>query len=260
MTDVLCDTTCGASKYFAIQYGRDCYCFNDTPTTNKDQSACTYPNSGAPTQIGGSDTAYSVFTTAGFVPGTTLVPNFIGFYSSTLGGATIGPLLVDSISPIVSGPLTQESCKVSCSAYKYFALTAGTICLCSNSYVSVGAVKLTPSNTVCELKASDGIEAAGGLDCIALFENLDYKVRPSLVTLCSNLCSANMKTYTQRLVWLLQLRFGPALVALRGRYTAKSALRPRHYSRQEPEVRVKHGFLDLEIDHDAIETTSLRSG
>ena len=259
MTDILCDTTCGASKYFAIQYGRDCYCFNDTATTNTDQSACTYSNSGAPTQIGGSDTAYSVFTTAGFVPGTTLV-GFIGFYSPTI--ATLEPLLgLDVSLPIVSGIFSQEGCKASCSAYKYFALENGITCICSNSYSSADAVQLTPSNTVCELKiGADKTQAGGGLNCIALFQNLDYKVRPGLLTLCSNICSANMKKYTPRLVWLLRLRFSPALVALRGRYAAKPALRPRHYTRQEPEVRVGHGFLDLETDHDAIETTSLRSG
>lgn len=262
MTDVLCDTTCGTSKYFAIQYGRDCYCFNDAPTTNTDQSACTYPNSGAPAQIGGSDTAYSVFTTAGVDPGTTLVPKFIGFFSPITNGTTPGFILgLDSFQPDVSGVLTQESCKASCSDYKYFALTEGTICLCSNSYVSIGAEELIPGDTVCALKVGlDNTQAGGGLDCIALFENLDYEVRPGLLTLCSNLCSANMKICTPRSVWLLRLRFGPALVALRGRYAAKPALRPRHYSRQEPEVRVGHGFLDLEIDHDAIDTTSLRSG
>jgi hypothetical protein len=258
MKDATCDTLCVGSKYFAIQYGRDCYCFEDAPTKNNDQSACTYPNSGDVTQIGGSDTAYSVFTTAGFVPGTTLVDKFIGFFSSITDGTTPEPLL-DGL-PGVSVTLTQKSCKDSCSAYKYFALTKGNTCICGNSYSSDDAVELTSSDTVCKLKIPGGIEAGGGADCIALFENLDYKVRPGLLTLCSNLCSANMKTYTPRLVWLLQLRFGPALVAIRGRYAAKPALRPRHYSRQEPEVRVGYGLLDLDIDHDAIDTTSPRSG
>ena len=264
MTDATCDAACEGSKYFAIQYGRDCYCFALPPTMNPDQSACTYPNSGDNTQIGGSDTAYSVFTTAGtdpdpVDPGTTDVEQFIGFFSPITGGATPGDLLSGNTT-IVNATLTQEGCKQLCSANKYFALTKGNNCVCGNTYSSVDAVVLTPSNTVCELKAYGGIEAGGGSACVALFLNTDYEVRPSLLTLCSNLCSANMKTNTPRILWLLLLRFGPALVAIRGRYAAKSALRPRHDSRQEPEVRVGHGLLDLDIGHDAIDTTSPRSG
>jgi hypothetical protein len=100
-------------------------------------------------------------------------------------------------------------------------------------------------NTLCGLRLiSNETQSGGGTDCIALFGNLDYQVRPSLLTQCSKLCSANMKTYTPRLVWLLRLRFGQARVAIRGGYAAKPALQPRHYSRQEPEVRVGHGLLD----------------
>jgi hypothetical protein len=257
MTDAACDSACGGSKYFAIQYGRDCYCFEDAPTKNNDQSACTYPNTGDLTQIGGSDTAYSVFTTAGFVPGTTL-GSFIGYFNPITN--ILGPLLSGNITT-APNPLTQESCKASCSAYKYFALTKGNTCQCGNSYSSSNAVPITQSDIFCTLKLGldlVGPQAGGGLSCVALFGNPDYKVRPGLLTLCSNLCSANMKIYTLRLVWLIRMRFGPALVAIRGRYAAKPALRPRQYSRQELEVRVGHGLLDL--DHDAIDTTSPRPG
>jgi hypothetical protein len=259
MKDATCDTLCVGSKYFAIQYGRDCYCFEDAPTKNNDQSACTYPNTGDRTQIGGSDTAYSVFTTAGYVPGTTLA-TFIGYFSPITSETIPGSLLSGNITT-APDPLTQESCKASCSAYKYFALSKGNTCQCGNSYSSVDAVKITQSDIFCTLKLGLDLvktQAGGGLNCVALFGNPDYKVRPGLLTLCSNLCSANMKTYTLRLVWLIRLRFGPALVAIRGGYAAKPALRPRQYSRQELEVRVGHGLLDL--DHDAIDTISPRPG
>ncbi|OSS46497.1 hypothetical protein B5807_08603 [Epicoccum nigrum] len=183
MTDAVCDDACGVSIYFAIQYGRDCYCFDDEPTINDDQGDCTYPNSGDGTQIGGSNNAYSVFTTAPATgPGTTDVPQFIGFFrpvtSPNANGQTPPLLGQDGVDPISGDDVTQNNCKASCSLNKYFGLTAGNTCICDNSYPFDNAVPITGAeiNTLCGLRLiGNETQSGGGTDCIALFGNLDYQ-------------------------------------------------------------------------------------
>jgi len=68
MTIRLCDRLClpysGAFPFFGILKGRDCFCGSSLPELLDATGQCTYPNAGAPSgsEIGGSDTAVSVFT------------------------------------------------------------------------------------------------------------------------------------------------------------------------------------------------------
>lgn len=166
-----------------------------TDLTTSDQANCYYPNSGAPTEIGGSDIALSVFTIGG--PGTTGPPTGSG-YLGCLSGLDLQdrPTFSQANAAGPNGALTQAGCKLTCADFKYFALTEGNLCVCDNSY-SPDAVVLP--NEGCLSRASGApLEAAGGPTLLGVqgpftaYENTDYVVRPVFPSLCSKLCSANL--------------------------------------------------------------------
>jgi hypothetical protein len=159
MTDALCYNTCNDAgySYFAIAYGRDCWCSQTAPTGTSDPTQCTYPNSGstlANPEIGGSDTAVSVFSISaapGTItpidnngPGGTTTP--IGI-SPLQGGDYIGCLAAGTLSGqgTQDPAQTQELCQTTCAAYKFFAIGNGDTCYCDNS-VAFGDIAPYPPN------------------------------------------------------------------------------------------------------------------
>ncbi|KAF3005079.1 hypothetical protein E8E13_009712 [Curvularia kusanoi] len=211
MTDAVCANACEGFRYFGIQFGRDCYCIDVEPTYLADQSLCTYPNSGAPNEIGGSDQGTSVFRLTAPVPsgqgGTTDVPDYIDCVNYYTEDVPPQPVLQqDGIDPIVGTNTTQNSCATDCAAYKYFGLTNGNTCICDNDFANA-----VPSSSGCELRAAgNATQSGGGIDTIALFQNPNYQT------------------------------YNPG-------YVAEPALRPRHYSKQELEIRFGHGLFELDL-------------
>lgn len=202
MTDASCSATCTGFAYFAVAFGRDCWCGNNAPAVLGDQSECTYPNSGASEQIGGSDTAMSVFdnTPAPVETGpggstNTSTGTYLGCFQAESNEDPPRPLFETyDFTPVPSNLTTQESCASDCAAFKYFALQNGDTCRCDNS-IPFGNV-VDAGEDACDIRAAgNSLEAGGGADALTAFYNPLYQVRPSLLTQCSKLCSANMKTY-----------------------------------------------------------------
>lgn len=212
LTDLLCSDACEelGATHFAIAYGRDCYCGTAAPDAAT-VDECTYPNSGAPLEIGGSDTAFSVFSIGPAAPtdgpGGTTQPADVG---EILGGNYIGCLKVDTFSgeSTTNPAQTQELCQVTCAAFKYFALGNGNACYCDNSLSfediapappnepdsPAGPAQLPPAN--CNKRAvGRTTQAGGGTEALTAFQNPNYQVRPTFATLCSKLCSANVKKH-----------------------------------------------------------------
>lgn len=201
LTDAKCSTTCVDYAYFGIRYGRDCWCGNTLPVVTGNQDDCTYPNSGASNEIGGSDTAFSIFQQN---PAVETGP---GGSTNTTDGFYLGCLSAQSNenpprdlfttydhTPAESNATTQESCLLECAAFKYFALQNGNTCRCDNSIPFGNIVYL--DDEACDVRAAGNSAEAGGGDTeLTAFYNPNYVVRPGLLSQCSKLCSANMKTY-----------------------------------------------------------------
>lgn len=218
MSLAVCSSACTGRQYFAIAYGRDCWCGDAAPAGTSDPAQCTYPNAGNGLEIGGSATAFSVFNNliagggggGNSGPGGSTSPvaipplqggQYLGCFSAT--NAEQLPLFDETtIQPAVDDFLTtQETCQLYCAAYKFFALQNGNTCLCDNSVAFQELTEAPPTglllpDTSCDVRAvGDTAEAGGAVDAVVAFQNPNYVVRPGLLTLCSKLYSANMKTY-----------------------------------------------------------------
>lgn len=186
---------------------------------------CTYTNSGAPLQRGGSDTYQSIFQNDPGTPPVTppvvtppvvtppvVIPstgadgstnvtggNYIGCLSSTARDGT--PLFKGAVYQ--SSELTQEACLLLCNAplqngqdlggpFKFFAMENSNICRCANSY-AFGQGTPLGDDQCAQRAAGNPLEAGGDEIRYSAFQNSAYVIRPDFSALSSKLCSANVK-------------------------------------------------------------------
>jgi hypothetical protein len=191
-----CVTSSATNTYFGITQGRNCFCSDAAPSlTEASATECYAVNSGANSEAGGAVDFESVWgigaeNTGNSALGTTTPTGgeYIGCLAAFIGGDPNTPLF----GPPIGSPATQEECLAACSTNIYFAIGNGDICYCADTYSLTDADPGLPEE--CTLTNSIG-EAAGDVDRISVFRNTGIAVRTYFFTLCSKLCSANMKTY-----------------------------------------------------------------
>lgn len=197
-----CSQLCRNRDYFSIVYGRDCYCSDRIPSLlpTSQPPQCTFPNSGAPTQPGGSDSFQSLYRNdpgvipAGSPGGTTTPQNtegssagvYLGCFPAVTSDQFPTPLFkgLNTTDPL----LTQKKCASFCTDYKFYGLQNGNQCWCTNSY-AFGDTIPPLREYKCNVRAGgDGDEAAGGRDQLSAFENPRFPVRHSFL-LCVQSCA-----------------------------------------------------------------------
>ena len=132
-TQQSCKAACPNNKYFALQYGGECFCSNDynkMTQYGKHLSGCNPKNS----RVGWCNYVYEniISSPTGHVnPASPVVQikdvNILGSFKDNRSRAMIR-------SSDRRSNHTQQSCKAACPNNKYFALQYGGECFCSNDY------------------------------------------------------------------------------------------------------------------------------
>ncbi len=195
-----CSISCRGRAYFSIVYGRTCFCGDTIGTLPTSQpTQCTFPNSGAPDQAGGSADFQSLYRNdpgvlpVGFPGGSTApedgngvsVGDYINCFPALTTDAFPSPLFkgLNKTDPA----LTQQKCASFCVDFKFYGLQNGNQCWCTNSYSFADGIVLR--DYLCNVRAvGDRNQAAGAVDKITAFRNPKYQVRNNFL-LCVQSCA-----------------------------------------------------------------------
>ncbi|KAF1365164.1 hypothetical protein EJ07DRAFT_150698 [Lizonia empirigonia] len=186
MSLAVCSSACAGRQYFAIAYGRDCWCGDNPPTGTSDpaqnwrighgiqrvQQSGSWPPPVPPTGPGGSTSPVVIPPLQG--------GQYLGCFDAN--NVEQLPLFADpTIQPNVDDSgTTQETCQNYCAAYKFFALQNGNTCLCDNSVAFQELTDAPPTgvllpDTSCDVRAvGDTSEAGGGANALTAFQNPNY--------------------------------------------------------------------------------------
>jgi hypothetical protein len=140
MTAAKCAANCEGYTYFGTEYGSECYCGNDLPTTTAPQSECSMTCSGDSSQPCGAGDRLTVNGPAQIAAPTTLAPvgDFVyqGCYTDGSGSERVltGKALHDD-------QMTLEMCAATCSSYAWFGVEYSKECYCGTELPSSSVQK-----------------------------------------------------------------------------------------------------------------------
>ncbi|KAK0718950.1 WSC domain-containing protein [Apiosordaria backusii] len=128
MTVESCAAFCFRHKYFALEYGRECYCGNSYSAEPVSNAQCSFPCAGNPAQKCGAGNRVDLYTNGLYVPRApaTLDTPYLGCFVDE------GPrVLPDNL--LGADDMAAEKCAAHCANYSYFGVEYGRECWCGNS-------------------------------------------------------------------------------------------------------------------------------
>ncbi|KAL2129233.1 hypothetical protein VTI74DRAFT_8062 [Chaetomium olivicolor] len=152
MTVESCAAFCSKSKYFGVEYGRECYCADTLTATAVQDSDCSMSCAGNSAEKCGNGNRLDVYVNNLYSapkPATLEAP-YLGCFVDQ--GARVLPdnLLGDD-------QMTAQKCAAHCANYSYFGVEYGRECWCGNSPPKVAA-----SESECSMRcAGDDTQICG---------------------------------------------------------------------------------------------------
>ncbi|VBB73184.1 Putative protein of unknown function [Podospora comata] len=128
MTVESCASFCFRHKYFALEFGRECYCGNSYTAQPVSDTQCSMQCAGNPAQKCGAGNRVDLYTNGLYVPRApaTLSTPYLGCFVDE------GPRVLPN-NLLGASDMTAEKCAAHCSNYSYFGLEYGRECWCGNS-------------------------------------------------------------------------------------------------------------------------------
>jgi hypothetical protein len=134
MTIEMCADFCSSFRYFATEYGRECYCGSHIATNSEsaDLEDCSMACAGDPTAYCGGPNRLELFMNPDIVGGQPEQPAAAGDYS--LVGCRKEPDGRRALNgkATASSSMTNEACADFCQDFEYFGTEYGSECYCGN--------------------------------------------------------------------------------------------------------------------------------